>query len=255
MIKLKTPAEIEIMRQGGKILALVIDDVIKQVKPGISTQEINDLAERLIKKYFAKPSFKGYKASWASYPFPSALCLSLNHEVVHGMPSKEKILREGDILGIDCGLEYRGYFTDMAKTVGVGKISRDTKKLLAVTEEALMQGIKQAKVGNKLSNISRAIQATVEKSGFSVVRQLVGHGIGDKPHEDPQIPNYVDRNYEDIILKRGMVLAIEPMVNVGDFLVETLPDDWTIVTVDSSLSAHFEHTLAVTDKGGDILTI
>jgi len=255
MIKLKTPAEIEIMRQGGKILALVIDEVIKQVKPGVSTQEINDLAERLIKKYSAKPSFKGYKASWASYPFPSALCLSLNHEVVHGMPSKEKILMEGDILGIDCGLEYRGYFTDMAKTVGVGKISRDTKKLLAVTEEALMQGIKQAKVGNKLSNISRAVQATVEKNGFSVVRQLVGHGIGDKPHEDPQIPNYVDRNYEDIVLKKGMVLAIEPMVNVGDFLVETLPDDWTIVTADSSLSAHFEHTLAVTDKGGDILTI
>ena len=254
MAKIKTPQQIKTMKEGGKILAKVLDLVIKKVKPGMTTGALNKYAEDLIKGFGATASFKGYKASWADDAYPAALCVSVNNEVVHGIPDDNHKLKNGDIVGLDCGLKYKGLYTDMAKTVVVGKIDKDIKKLLAVTEESLYKGIKQARSGNKISDISRAIQEHVEKSGFSVVRQLCGHGVGSAAHEDPQIPNYVERNLPDLKLSAGMTLAIEPMVNVGDYLVETLDDGWTVVTADDSLSAHFEHTIVVTDKGGEIIT-
>lgn len=254
MIKLKTKQQIKTMREGGKILALVLDQVIKSVKPGIKTDELNELAERLIGEYGARSSFKGYQASWSGTPFPSALCISVNNEVVHGLPIPSRILREGDIVGLDCGLEYKGLYTDMARTVGVGKISAQAQKLIKVTQECLMLGIKQAKVGNVLSDIGRAVAEHAEKNGFSVVKQLVGHGVGFSAHEEPQIPNYFDPHAAKIKIEPGMTLAIEPMVNIGDYPVETLDDGWTIVTADGSLSGHFEHTVAVTERGVEIIT-
>lgn len=254
MIKLKTKQQIKTIREGGKILALVLDQVIKNISPGVTTEELNEFAERLISDYGARPSFKGYQASWSGTPFPSALCISVNSEVVHGLPIPSRTLYEGDIVGLDCGLEYKGLYTDMAKTVGVGKISTQAKKLIKVTEECLMLGIKQAKAGNFLSAIGQAVSEHAEKNGFSVVRQLVGHGVGFSAHEEPQVPNYLEPHAAKIKIEKGMTLAIEPMVNVGDFLVETLDDGWTIVTADGLLSAHFEHTIAVTEKGAEILT-
>lgn len=254
MIRLKTKQDIEKLRRGGHILSLVLDEVEKTIKPGISTQSLTDLADKLIKERGGRPSFKGYRAAWADGVYPAALCVSINEEVVHGIPAPNKIIKEGDVVGIDCGLEYEGLFTDMARTIMVGKVGPGLKKLVSVTFESLMKGIKQIKPGNKISDISRAIQEHVEKNGFSVVRQLVGHGVGYSAHEEPQIPNFVDRSVPDIILKEGMVLAIEPMVNVGGAEVDSLEDGWTIVTYDKSVSAHFEHTVAVTDKGYEIIT-
>lgn len=254
MIRLKTKKDIETLRLGGKILSLVLDEIEKQVKPGVSTQSLTDLAEKIIKEHGGRPSFKGYKAAWSDGVYPAALCVSINEEVVHGIPAPDRIIKEGDIVGIDCGLEYQGLFTDHARTIVVGKVGPGLKKLVSVTQESLMKGIKQIKPGNKISDISRAIQEHVEKNGFSVVRQLVGHGVGFSAHEDPQIPNFIDRSVPDIVLKEGMVLAVEPMVNVGGEEVDSLDDGWTIVTQDNSISAHFEHTIAVTDNGYEILT-
>lgn len=254
MIKLKTKNEIELMREGGRILAWVVSEVIKKIKPGASTEKLNDLAEKLIKAKGARSSFKNYKTAWSRTPFPSALCISINDEVVHGLPVPDRKIKDGDIVGIDCGLEYRGLYTDMARSVAVGKVAKGVGKLLSITEEALMKGIKQVKPGNHISDISKAIQAHAESAGFTVVRQLVGHGVGYAAHEDPQIPNYLDKTMPDPELRPGMTLAIEPMINVGSWEVETLEDDWTIVTADSSLSAHFEHTVAVTDRGCEIIT-
>ena len=243
------------MRDGGKILAKVLDLVIKKVKPGATTGELNDYAEDLIKKFKAEASFKNYKAAWAEHAYPAALCVSLNNEVVHGIPEPNRIIKNGDIVSLDCGLKYKGLYTDMAKSVGVGKISKENQKLINITEEALMAGIEKIAPGVKLSDISKAIQNKVEKAGFSVVRQLVGHGVGFVAHEDPQIPNYFSRSFPEVVLKPGMTLAIEPMVNAGSWEVETLDDEWTIVTADNSLSAHFEHTVAVTEKGYEVLTL
>lgn len=254
MIKLKTKEEIEIIRQGGQILAEILALVIKQVKPGVGTKELNDLAEKLIKEKGGKPSFKGYRAAWSKQIYPSALCVSLNDEVVHGLAEPNRILKDGDIVGLDCGLEYKGFFTDMAKTVAVGQISPEAKKLIAVAEEALMKGIKAARPGARLFDIARAVQSCVEKNGFSVVRQLVGHGVGFSAHEDPQVPNYVSREFDDIELMPGLVIAIEPMINAGSWEVETLSDGWTTATKDHSLSAHFEHTIVIGENGPEILT-
>jgi len=255
MIKLKNQEQIELLRQGGKILAQVLAAVKKQIQPGVNTRELNEFAERLISDYGAKPSFKGYQASWAPSPFPSALCVSINEEVVHGLPIPNRVLYDGDIVGIDCGLEYQGLFTDMAITVGVGKVSAAASKLMQVTKECLSLAIKQVKNGRPLSAIGQAIQKHAEKNNLAVVRQLVGHGVGFAAHEDPQIPNYDEPRAAKIIMQTGMVLAIEPMITAGDWPVETLPDGWTIVTKDGSLAAHFEHTVAVTDKGAEILTM
>lgn len=254
MSLIKKPKEIEILRAGGKILAAVVAAVAQAVKPGMTTADLNELAERLIAEYAGEPSFKGYKTSWAPSAFPAALCVSVNHEVVHGIPSQDKKIKTGDVIGIDCGLKYQGYFTDMATTVVVGKPSKQVAELLRITQNALMAGIEVIAPGKRISDISKAIEQTVKPSGFSIVRQLVGHGVGHAAHEEPQIPNYYDRYAPDMVLKPGMVLALEPMVNIGDWEVASLDDGWTIVTADSSLSAHFEHTVAVTETGYEILT-
>jgi methionyl aminopeptidase len=254
MIKLKTRQEIEIMREGGKILAHILDLVIEKIRPGVSTGELNSYAEKLIDESGSTASFKNYKAAWAEHAYPAALCISVNDEVVHGIPS-DRIFKDGDIVGLDCGLKYKGLYTDMARTVGVGKISKSAQKLINATEDALMLGIEMLAPGIKLSLISKTIQSKIEKAGFSVVRQLVGHGVGHAAHEDPQIPNYAGGSFPEVILKSGMCLAIEPMVNVGGWEIETLDDGWTIVTADGSLAAHFEHTVAITDGGYEILTL
>jgi len=246
MVFIKTEKEIEIMRQGGKILAKILDELEKKIKPGTNTFFLNEFAENLAARFGAKPSFKGYKN------YPASLCVSVNSEVVHGLP-KQKILKEGDIVGLDFGLFYKGYYTDMAKTVGVGKISSLAKRLIFVTKKALDLGIAQVRPGNHVGDISFAIQNYVESNGFSVVRDLVGHGVGRKVHEPPQVPNFGEKG-KGIKLEKGMTLAIEPMVNAGKPEVRLLPDGWTFVTCDGSLSCHFEHTVAVTNDGNEILT-
>ncbi|MEK7167755.1 MAG: type I methionyl aminopeptidase [Patescibacteria group bacterium] len=254
MVKLKNKEQIEKMGRGGNILASVLDAVCKKVKPGIGTKELTLLAEQLIQEKGGKPSFLGYEASWAESLYPAALCVSINQEVVHGLAVPNRILEQGDIVGLDCGLEYEGMFTDMSMTVGVGKISKEARKLIRVAEECLYYGIKRIKPGRKISDISKAIQKHAEENGFSVVYQLVGHGVGFKAHEDPEVPNYFNPQLPDLELKPGMTLAVEPMVNMGGAEIKTLKDGWTVITSDKKLSAHFEHTVAVTEKGYMILT-
>ena len=246
MIIIKSQKEIEIMREAGKIVAETHEILKSAIVPGISTLELDKIAEENIRKYNAIPSFKGYGG------FPGSICASINEEVVHGIPSK-KILKEGDIVSLDVGAYYKGYHSDSAKTHGVGVISEEDRKLIEVAKQSFYEGIKFAKLGYRLSDISHAIQAHVEKHGFSVVRDLVGHGVGSELHEDPQIPNYGSPG-KGPKLKEGMVLAIEPMVNAGKFHVKMLGDGWTIVTIDSKKSAHYEHTIAITEDGPLILT-
>lgn len=247
MVSIKTYKEIETMRQGGKILAKILKKVAKAVKPGISTLALNKLAEEEIAQYGAEPAFKGYKG----YPF--ALCASINNEVVHSFPSVKKKLKSGDIIGLDLGLKYKSYFVDMAVTLGAGNISVEAKKLIKVAKNALFRAFEQAKPENYLGDISSSIQDYVEKNGFSVVRDLAGHGIGNNLHEEPLIPNY-GQPKTGIKLKEGMTLAIEPMINQGEYGVKVLKNGWTIVTADGSLSSHFEHTIVITKNGCEILT-
>ena len=247
MIFLKSPWEIEKMRRSNAIVAEILARLREAIKPGITTLELNRLAEDLCRRKGAKPAFKGYRG----YPF--SLCVSVNEEVVHGFPSKKRVLKEGDIVSLDFGVLYDGYYGDAAITVPVGEISERAKRLLRVTEEALYKGIEQAVVGKRLGDISSAIQRYVEAHGYSVVRQFVGHGIGRALHEDPQVPNF-GKPGRGIKLKEGMVLAIEPMVNEGTYEVEILADGWTAVTKDRKLSAHFEHTVAITQNGPEILS-
>lgn len=246
MIICKTPREIEIMREAGKIVALTHQELKKHIAPGITTKELDQIAEKTILKYGAVPSFKGYNG------FPGSICASVNEELVHGIPGKRK-LQEGDIISIDIGAKYNGYHGDSAWTYPVGNISESVQKLLDVTEKSLYLGLEHAKPGERLSNISHAIQTYVEDSGFSIVREYVGHGIGQNLHEDPQIPHYGPPN-QGPRLKPGMVICVEPMVNQGRRYVKTLSDDWTVVTVDGKWCAHFEHTIALTEAGYEILT-
>lgn len=246
MVIIKTPGEIAIMREGGKRLARILQILTSAVKPGVKQKELNKLAEDLAKKFGGKPSFLNYKN------YPASLCVSVNNEVVHGLPTNRKF-REGDIVGLDFGFWYKGLCTDMAITCGVGKIFHQTKKLILVTKKALKIGEDQVKPGNYIGDISQAVQNYVESQGFFVVRDLVGHGVGKKVHEDPKIPNFGKKG-EGVKIKEGMTLALEPMVNAGTYKVKLLPDGWTFVTADSKLSAHFEHTVAVTDNGCEILT-
>lgn len=246
MVIIKLPDEIEKARASNKIVAEVLSRIKEKVKPGIKTKELDKLAEEIAEKRGAKPAFKGYRG------FPYALCVSVNEQVVHGMPS-DRILEEGDIVGFDFGIYYNGFFGDAAVTLPVGKISPSAAKLIEVTEKSLYKGIAQARIGNRLGTISAAVQSTVEKNGFSVVRDYVGHGIGKNLHEDPQIPNFGKKD-RGIELKSGMLLAIEPMVNEKDYKVKVLSDDWTVVTADGGLSAHFEHSVAITENGPDILS-
>jgi methionyl aminopeptidase len=246
MIICKTPRELEIMREAGRIVALTHQELKKHITPGITTKELDRIAEEFIRKNGAFPSFKGYNG------FRGSICASVNNELVHGIPG-DRVLKNGDIISIDIGAKYNGYHGDSAWTYAVGTIDNETKRLLEVTEESLFLGLKEAKPGERLSNISNKIQTYVEENGFSIVREYVGHGIGQDLHEDPQIPHYGPPN-KGPRLKPGMVLAIEPMVNAGSRYVKTLADDWTVVTVDGKMCAHFEHTVAITDSGYEIFT-
>lgn len=246
MIILKSDQEIQCMREAGRVVAMVLDALTKAVAPGVSTAELDRLAEGIIRKAGALPSFKGYNG------FPASICTSVNEEVVHGIPGM-KVLRSGDIISIDVGAQLNGFHGDAAVTLSVGTIDVETARLLQVTEESLYRGIAQAKEGQRLSDISHAVQAHAEAHGYGVVRDYVGHGIGRAMHEDPQIPNFGPPG-RGPRLKVGMVLAIEPMVNAGTFAVESMPDGWTVVTCDRRPSAHFEHTVAITTDGPVILT-
>ncbi|TAM40814.1 type I methionyl aminopeptidase [bacterium] len=246
MIHLKSQEELQMLRRSGRILSLVMRKVSRIVRPGIATADIDRLAEKLILDQKASPAFKGYKG------FPATACISVNEEIVHGIPGP-RVLLEGDIVSIDLGVNYQGYFSDAAITLAVGKIEGSSKKLIDTAKEALDIGIHQASPGNNLGDISRGIQDFVEGRGFSVVRQFVGHGIGKALHEEPEVPNFGQAHCGPE-LKSGMVLAIEPMINIGGWECRITDNGWTAVTSDGSYSAHFEHTVAITDKGPEILT-
>ncbi len=248
MIILKTPTEIAIMRENGALLAAVLDAVCAEVAPGKSTGYLDRLAEELIKKAGAKPAFKGYSG------YPATLCTSINEEIVHGIPSDTRILNEGDIISLDIGLVKNGFYSDMATTVPVGQITPAAKRLLSVTQESLWRGIKQVKIGNRLSDVSHTIGSYVEGEGFFIVKEYVGHGIGRNLHEDPQVPNYGPPG-RGPRLRAGMVIAIEPMVKTDPDPTQVRDDGWTVVTASGGLAAHFEHTVALTEDGADVLTI
>ena len=241
MIILKTPAEIEVMAAASRVVAEALEIVKREVRPGVTTDDLDRIAEEAIRARGAVPAFKGYRS------YPKTLCASVNEQVVHGIPSKRK-LKDGDIIGLDLGAIVGGFYGDSAVTVGVGRISEKIAKLVQVTEEALYLGIEQAIVGNRLTDISHAVQRHVESAGYSVVTEFVGHGIGRQLHEEPQVPNY-GKPGQGPRLQPGMVLAIEPMVNMGGSAVRVLDDRWTAVTADGSLSAHFEHTVAIQPNG------
>ncbi|MEA4926709.1 MAG: type I methionyl aminopeptidase [Syntrophomonadaceae bacterium] len=253
MINIKTPGEIDKMRKSGRVVAQVLQILREEIKPGVTTGRLNSIAEEEAKKRNATTVFKNYPHPKGMLPFPGAICTSVNEEVVHGIPGK-RVLQEGDIISIDFGVIVDGFAGDAAITVAVGEVDPQVKNLIRVTEAALMKGIDQAQVGNRLGNVSHAIQEYVEKAGFSVVRDYVGHGIGRNMHEAPPVPNYgkADRGPA---LKAGMTLAIEPMVNLGTYSVFTKGDEWTVVTRDGKHSAHFEHSIAIRDQGPEILTL
>ena len=257
MVTIKKPEEIKILRQAGHLLAEVLRQVAERAKPGVAFFELDQLAEKRILEAGAQPSFKDYRPRFSDTAFPSSLCVSVNNEVVHGMGNRKTVLKEGDIVGLDLGLKLQGLFVDHAVTVGVGKISKEAARLIKVTRQSLETGLKKVKPGNFIHDISGAVQKHVEKAGFSVVRDLVGHGVGYAIHEDPRIPNFVpDKGPTELVqIQAGMVLAIEPMVNAGSWKVATAQDGWTVLTEDSSWSAHFEHTVVVTARGCEILTI
>jgi len=246
MIILKSRMELDVMREAGRIVALTHQELAKAIKPGVTTKELDELAETFIRSKGALPSFKGYGG------FPGSICTSVNEELVHGIPGK-RTLQEGDIISIDIGACLEGYHGDSAWTYAVGKISEEDQRLMRVTEESLYKGLEKAIPGERLSDISHAIQVHAEAAGFSIVREYVGHGVGQSLHEDPQIPNYGPPG-RGPRLKPGMVLAIEPMVNAGERYVRTLEDNWTVVTVDGKNCAHYEHTIAITEDGYEILT-
>ncbi|MBL7071279.1 MAG: type I methionyl aminopeptidase [Candidatus Omnitrophica bacterium] len=247
MIPLKSERELTIMKKGGRIVALVLDELYGIIKPGIKTVELDRLSEKYIKECGARPAFKEYRG------FPANICVSVNEEIVHGIPGN-RILAEGDIISVDVGVELEGYFTDSARTYAVGKIDDGSKKLMCVTEVSLEKALEQSRAGNRLSAISCAIQDHVENNGFSIIRAFVGHGIGSQLHEAPEVPNFGTRN-SGVRLESGMVLAIEPMVSAGKYKVEILKDGWTAVTADRSRVAHYEHTIAITDDGPEVLTL
>ena len=248
MIQLKSPREIEIMAGGGRILAETVATLRDAVRPGVTTAELDEIAERFIRSHEgATPAFKGL------YGFPGSVCASINNEIVHGIPSRRRTLQAGDIISLDVGVRYQGFYTDSATTVAVGEVPPESLRLLEVTQAALAAGIEAAQAGNHLGDIGAAVQGVVEGAGFSVVKDLVGHGIGVEFHEKPQVPNY-GKAKRGMKLSPGLTIAIEPMVNVGSPDTREMPDRWTIVTADGSRSAHFEHTVAITEDGPRILT-
>ena len=245
----KSPEEIRIMRDAGLIAAAILEEMCEAAKPGVSTWDLDQIARRGIEKHKVKSAFLGY----ASPPYPAVLCTSINHVIVHGIPRKNEILKDGDIIGIDFGIFHKGYCADTARTVMVGAVSAEKRKLVEVTKKALDLGIEQCREGNRLGDIGHAIQSYAESHGYSVVTQFVGHGTGRQMHEDPQVPNWGKPN-DGKRIKTGLVIAVEPMVNAGAPDVEVLDDNWTAVTKDRSQSAHFEHTIAVTEQGPWVLT-
>lgn len=249
MITIKSPREVDVMGAAGQIVAETLALVARQARPGISTEELDDVAEEFIRSHpGARPSFKGL------YGFPKSLCTSINQEVVHGIPSRKRVLKDGDIVSVDCGVCLEGLHADSAVTVPVGEVSPEVQRLLRVTQEALEAGLAQARAGNHVGDIGHAVQQVAEAAGFSVVRELVGHGIGTSFHEEPQVPNH-GKPKRGVRLARGMTIAIEPMVNVGKPDIRTLDDKWTVVTRDGSLSAHFEHTVMIDEGRPRILTL
>lgn len=247
-ISIKSTREIEFMREAGRLLEITHKEMEKALKPGMSTMDINRIGEEVIRSFGCIPSFLNYNG------YPASICVSVNDEVVHGIPNKHHIIREGDIVSLDAGLIYKGYHSDAARTHAVGEVSPEAKKLIEVTKQSFFEGIKYAKAGNHLHEISAAIGAYAESFGYGVVRDLVGHGIGTHLHEDPQIPNFAQRR-RGVRLEPGMTLAIEPMINAGTWKVAWLDDDWTVVTEDGSLSAHYENTILITDGEPEILTM
>lgn len=252
MITVKTPDEIKILKEGGKILASVLRAAAEAAKPGVSASELDALAEKLIRRAGGEPSFKNYRAGGRS-AYPASLCVSLNNEIVHGIPFKDKILKEGDIAGLDLGMKYKGLYTDMAITVPVGKANENVLKIIEAAKKSLDKGIREIKEGARVGDIGSAIQRFAESRGFSVVRELVGHGVGYAVHEEPEIPNFGKRGTGPE-LKEGMVLALEPMINAGSPEIVLASDGWTWKTKDGSVSAHFERTVAVAKNGADVLT-
>lgn len=247
-VSIKSEREIELMRESGRLLAIVHEELEKFVRPGITTLDIDRKGEEIIRSFGCIPSFLNYNG------YPASICVSVNDEVVHGIPSKKRVLAEGDIVSLDAGLIYKGYHSDAARTWALGEVTPEAARLIEVTRQSFFEGIKYARAGNHLNDISAAIQKYVEANGFSVVRDLVGHGIGTHLHEDPQIPNFASKR-RGIKLEPGMTLAIEPMVNAGRYDVWWLEDDWTVATEDGSLSAHYENTVLITDGEPEILTL
>ena len=264
---IKNSEEIKLIKQGGQIIGRILDDLAKMCRPGISTWDIDQAAEKMIIEVGGRPAFKGYKNRSTDRPFPSTICASINEELVHGIAKKEAILKNGDIFTIDIGMEWpvfaksspgkpsRGFYTDTAVTVAIGKIPAKTRELMRVTQESLERAIEVIKPGNTVADIGKAVEDYVKSQGkYGIVRDLVGHGVGHAVHEEPRIPNYYDRNLDYIVLKPGMVVAIEPMISLGGWRVTTANDGWTIVMVDSSLCAHYEHTIIVTKSGNIVAT-
>ena len=248
MIQLKSAREIDAMARGGTILAATLDLLRREARGGLTTAQLDAMAEEFIRSHAgATPAFKGL------YGFPGSVCISVNNEIVHGIPSKKRVVVDGDIVSLDVGVRYEGFYTDSAVTVPIGEVEPEAQRLLDVTRDALEAGIAAARPGNHTGDIGAAVQAVVEAAGFAVVRELVGHGVGVTPHEDPQVPNY-GKPKRGTKLAPGLTIAIEPMVNAGSAATRTMPDRWTVVTVDGSRSAHFEHTVAVTEDGPRVLT-
>jgi methionyl aminopeptidase len=247
-ISIKSDREIELMRRSGRILAQVLKELEGMVRPGVSTLDIDKKCHEIIKSYGCEPSFLNYNG------FPASICISINSEVVHGIPSKSRILKDGDIVSLDCGVIYKGYHSDAARTYGVGRITKEAARLIEVAEKSFYEGIRFALAGNHLYEISAAVQSCVEAAGFSVVRDLVGHGIGSELHEEPQIPNFAQKR-RGPKLEAGMTLAVEPMINAGRYDVYWEDDNWTVVTEDGSLSAHYENTILITEGEPEILTL
>jgi len=257
----KTKEEIELIAEGGKIMGAILEDLSMMVQPGISAWEIDQEAEQMILAAGGRPAFKGYKSRPKDPPFPSVICASINDEVVHGIATKEKVLKDGDIFSIDIGMEWpykkgqSGYYTDTALTVAVGDIPDEVHKLMQVTRESMQRGIRAVKIGGTIADIGRAIEDYINASGtYGIVRDLVGHGVGHAVHEDPRVPNFYDKDLEEWIIEPGVVIAIEPMVTMGTHEVDMADDGWSIITRDKSLSAHFEHTVAVTEGGVHVVT-
>lgn len=251
---IKTEAEQQSLREGGRLLAGILQELIEAAKPGVSTKMIGDLAEEKIRALGADPIFMGYGKAWGAPPFPGAICISRNAEVVHGIPRAETIIEAGDLWKIDIGMRYKGMVTDMARTVAIGEVSPEKQKLQKVVEAALQAGVDTLRPGAKMEDYARAVETVTKEAGFSCVRDLVGHGVGHELHEDPQIANYAHSGLPNFTFEAGMVVALEPMINAGTYEVELAPDAWTFVTADGRPSAHWENTVLITQDGAEVLT-